>query len=48
MYHYIFTGSEERSKLEAALKAAKSEVVEIPCVINGKNYFTGEMYIQLV
>jgi hypothetical protein len=41
-------GSEERSKLEAALKQVKSEVVEIPCVVNGKAHYTGIVELVLL
>ena len=43
--HYA-PGSPERPLLEAALKRVKSEVVEIPCVVNGKEYFTGDTFFQ--
>jgi 1-pyrroline-5-carboxylate dehydrogenase len=39
-------GSPERINLVAALKQAKSEVVEIPVIINGKEYFTGHTFYQ--
>ena len=34
-------GSAERASLEAELKRQTSEVIEIPCVVNGKRIFTG-------
>jgi len=36
-------GTPERAELTAALDAAASEVVEIPCIINGKHIFTGNV-----
>lgn len=39
-------GSVERANLEAAVASAKSEVLEIPCVIDGKEYFTGDTIYQ--
>jgi len=38
--HYA-PGSIERADLESALKRVKSEIVEIPCVVDGKEHFTG-------
>jgi len=43
--HYA-PGSSERKALEEALRKVKSEVVNIPCVINGKEYFTGDVQDQ--
>jgi 1-pyrroline-5-carboxylate dehydrogenase len=40
--------SPERARLEAALKKVKSEVVEIPCVVNGKEFFTGDVITQVM
>ena len=34
-------GSAERASPEAELKRQTSEVIEIPCVVNGKRIFTG-------
>lgn len=34
-------GSPERSVLETALEKKMTEVIEIPCIINGKEYYTG-------
>ena len=39
-------GSQERVALEAALRDCKSSVVEIPCVINGKEYYTNDVQVQ--
>ena len=38
---FYFAGSPERAALEIELKRVKSEVVEIPCIVDGKEYFTG-------
>lgn len=43
--HYA-PGSTESHLLKEALKSAKSEVVEIPCVIDGKEHFTGDTFYQ--
>lgn len=40
--HYA-PGSSERGLLEAALRRVKGEVVDIPCIVNGKEYFTGDL-----
>ena len=40
-------GSEERLELEAEVKRQSSEILEIPCVINGEEIFTegnGHLY----
>lgn len=39
-------GSKERAALEDALVCAKNEIIEIPCIIDGKSYFTGDVYYQ--
>lgn len=39
-------GSPERARLVDALKQGRSECVEIPCVVNGKEYFTGDTFFQ--
>lgn len=41
-------GSPERQLLADALKQAKQEVVEIPCVVNGKEYYTGNVSTQVM
>lgn len=41
-------GSSERHALEVALAATKSEVVDIPCVVNGKEYFTDNVQEQVM
>jgi hypothetical protein len=41
-------GSHERHALSEALAAAKSEVVDIPCVVNGKEYFTDIVQEQVL
>ena len=43
--HYA-PGSPERSDLEIALKRIKSEVIEIPCVVNGKEFFSGFLSVR--
>ena len=43
--HYA-PGSAERLALEQALRQVKSEVVEIPCIVNGKEFFTGDVHAQ--
>lgn len=45
--HYA-QGSIERNALEIALKSMKHEVVEIPCVVNGKFFFTGDVSYQVM
>jgi 1-pyrroline-5-carboxylate dehydrogenase len=35
-------GSAERANLEKALYEVRKKIVEIPCIVNGKEYFTGE------
>eukprot|EP00808_Paulinella_micropora_P009258 g50029.t1 len=47
LYHYA-PGSPERAGLEAALRRAKSEVVEIPCVVGGEEIFTGKVLEQVM
>ncbi len=37
-------GSRERTELESALKTVESEVIEIPCVIGGKEIRTGNIF----
>lgn len=39
-------GSPERALLEAELKKVRNEVVEIPVVINGKEHWTGDTFVQ--
>jgi 1-pyrroline-5-carboxylate dehydrogenase len=40
-------GSPDALSLKAELNRAKSEVVEIPCIVNGKEYFTGDIQEQV-
>lgn len=40
-------GSADALSLKAELNRAKSEVVEIPCIVNGKEYFTGDIQEQV-
>ena len=41
-------GSEERLELEVELKRQSSEILEIPCVINGEEIFTGNVVEQVM
>ncbi len=41
-------GSEERAELQAELDRQMSEVVEIPCIINGEKIFTGNTMTQVI
>lgn len=41
-------GSQERADLLAELKKTKSEVVEIPCVVGGKEIYTGKVVNQVI
>ncbi|MDP6378870.1 MAG: L-glutamate gamma-semialdehyde dehydrogenase [Candidatus Thalassarchaeaceae archaeon] len=41
-------GSEERSALQVELDRQMAEVVEIPCIINGKKVFTGNTTTQVI
>lgn len=41
-------GSHERHSLEVALASTKSEIVDIPCVIDGKEYFTDNVQLQVM
>ena len=41
-------GSEERAELQAELDRQMSEVVEIPCIINGEKVFTGNTMTQVI
>ena len=43
--HYA-PGSSERAALAAACKTTRATCVEIPCVVNGKEYFTGDTQLQ--
>ena len=45
--HYA-PGSEDASDLAAACKKIRSEVIEIPCVVNGEEYFTGDTFEQTI
>ncbi|XP_078614948.1 delta-1-pyrroline-5-carboxylate dehydrogenase, mitochondrial-like isoform X1 [Branchiostoma floridae x Branchiostoma japonicum] len=40
-------GSEERQKVEEALKEMRSKTEEIPCVIGGEEIFTGDVHYQV-
>ena len=44
--HYI-PGSQEAINLTLSLKKFKSEIIDIPCIINGKEYFTGDIQEQV-
>jgi 1-pyrroline-5-carboxylate dehydrogenase len=41
-------GSKERAELEAELKRQSSEVIEIPCIVNGEEVFTGDVVEQVM
>ena len=41
-------GSEERKKLKAELAKQECEVLEIPCIINGEEIFTGDIVEQVM
>ena len=41
-------GSKERADLEAELKRQSAEVLEIPCIINGEEVFTGDVVEQVM
>ena len=41
-------GSAERTQLQAEMDRQMSEVVEIPCVINGEEVFTGNTTTQVI
>jgi 1-pyrroline-5-carboxylate dehydrogenase len=41
-------GSVERANLRAALTKMKNEVIEIPCVVDGKDVFTGDVKQQVI
>ena len=41
-------GSPERAALQAELDQQMSEVVEIPCIINGQKVFTGNTQTQVI
>ena len=40
-------GSPERATLQAELLRVRSQTVEIPCIVDGKSYFTGDTFTQL-
>ena len=41
-------GSPERAELQAELKRQSGEVLEIPCIINGEEVFTGDVVEQVM
>ena len=41
-------GSSERAELEVELKRQSAEVLEIPCIINGEEVFTGDVVEQVM
>lgn len=43
-FQHFPPGSKERELLAAECKKVRSEVVEIPCIVDGKEYFTGNYY----
>ncbi len=41
-------GSAERGELQAELKRQMGEIVEIPCIIDGEEIFTGNTMTQVI
>ncbi|MDP6329147.1 MAG: aldehyde dehydrogenase family protein, partial [Candidatus Thalassarchaeaceae archaeon] len=41
-------GSKERIEIQAELDRQMSEIIEIPCIINGKEVFTGNITTQVI
>ena len=41
-------GSPERADLKAEIARQESEILEIPCIINGKEVFTGDVVEQVM
>ena len=41
-------GSPERAALKAEIARQESEILEIPCIINGKEVFTGDVVEQVM
>ena len=41
-------GSVERAELKAELTKQESEIIEIPCIINGEEIFTGDIVEQVM
>ena len=41
-------GSPERIALKAEIARQESEIIEIPCIINGKEVFTGDVVEQVM
>ena len=41
-------GSKERIEIQAELDRQMSEIIEIPCIINGKEVFTGNIATQVI
>ena len=41
-------GSSERAELKAELTKQESEILEIPCIINGEEVFTGDIVEQVM
>ena len=41
-------GSKERMELKAELTRQENEIIEMPCVINGKEVFTGDIVEQVM
>ena len=37
----------ERATLQAELLRVRSQTVDIPCIVDGKSYFTGDTFTQL-
>ena len=41
-------GSEERAQLKAELLKQENEILEIPCIINGEEVYTGDVVEQVM
>ena len=41
-------GSKERAELKAELVKQENEIIEIPCIINGEEVFTGDVVEQVM
>ena len=41
-------GSKERIEIQAELDRQMNEIIEIPCIINGKEVFTGNIATQVI
>jgi len=41
-------GSDEKKELKAEISRQMSEVIEIPCIVNGKELYTGNTVVQVI